>query len=76
MGGGYSLSESKRMQVVQSDYFEIVGRENTKEAAVRDKFGIQSWKTWCILITCLKRRKHHCIMHCLALNRCSIHVYE
>ena len=45
VGGGYSLSKGRRMQVVQSDYFEMVEIGNIKEFAVREKFGIQSWKT-------------------------------
>ena len=31
--------------MVQSDYFEMVEIGNIKEFAVREKFGIQSWKT-------------------------------
>jgi len=61
---------------VQSDYFEMVEIGKIKELAVREKFGIQSWKTWCMLVTWWKGRKHSCIMSCLALNRCSMYVSE
>lgn len=57
VGGGQSLSKSRRMQVVQGDYFEMVEIGDIKELAVREKFGIQSWKTWCLLITWWKGRK-------------------
>lgn len=39
------MSKGGGMQVLQSDYFEMVGAEAIKEAVVRDKFGIESWQT-------------------------------
>lgn len=39
------MSKGRGMQVLQSDYFEMVGVEVVKEAVVRDKFGIESWQT-------------------------------
>lgn len=45
MGGGYRLSKGRRMQVVQSDYFEMLGKEDIRKIVVRDKFGTQSCKT-------------------------------
>lgn len=76
VGGGYSLSESRRMQAVPSDYFEMGEIGKIKELAVREKFGIQSWKIWGALITWWKGKKHSCIMHCLTLSRCSMYVSE
>lgn len=73
MGGGYSLSKSRKTQAVPSDYFEM-GEIGKSKACSEREIWDSILEDLGALITWRKGRKHSCIMHCLTLSRCSMYV--